>query len=581
MLRVLVYDTLKRRIQKKTWTIAPVTAIIATLIGYTGILQTADWAMLDCFFQWRPGATGDPRILVVTISDEDINQLGDWPISDQILADALTKLSLHQPRMIGLDLYRDLPVEPGHQALAQLLQSTPNLLVISKNFGTRQVPAPENIPPEQIAFADLVEDQDGTVRRALLTARSERDGIQLSLALNMALGYLAAEEIFPEPLDEAETIIRLGHTVVRPLRPNSGGYVRADVDGYQILLNYTGDWEHFQSLSILDVLAGRIPEDMVRDRLVFIGSVAESTNDFFRTPFDSSDQGRFAGTAGVYIHANISSQILSAALDGRSLLRVVPESLEFLWTLGWTLLLFAVSGKVLNLDRIGNNLALAGAIGSLLGGGLVLTGSSYVLLLQGWWLPIMVPLLGMAGAIIANLLLHSQRLRRLAYMDGLTQVANRRYFDQRFASYSYRRGHLSLILCDVDCFKAYNDTYGHQAGDRCLQQVAAALRRSVRRTDLVARYGGEEFAIILPRSNQEVAIHVAQRILEQIRQMQIPHQSSTVADHVTLSCGVVSLNIDDTVLQRVDWSSSAIIAEADEALYQSKRAGRDRFTVAG
>jgi diguanylate cyclase (GGDEF)-like protein len=580
MLRVLGRTPLRQK-KLRVWAIAPLATAIATLVGYMGILQSLEWRIVDLFWQWQLPSAADARILVVTIDDDDIEQLGDWPISDQQLVDSLNQLLQYEPRMIGLDLYRNLPVEPGHQQLLRLFQTTSNLLVISKNFGRQQVAPPDEIPGDQVAFADLVEDEDGTVRRALLSARNENDQLQLSLATQLVLGYLAEEGIVLEALNSEGTMIQLGQAIFHPLRTNGGGYVRVDVDGYQILLGYTGSFEQFQSVSIMDVLADRVPEGMIRDRIVLIGSTAESTNDFFRTPYDSGSRGRFAGTAGVYIHASIVSQMLRAALDGRSLLQVTSEPMEILWTLGWTLLIAVVSNKVLTAEYFRSNLALGGAILCLVVGGVAVLGVSFVLFCQGWWLPVAVPLFGMTGAITANFILQNQQLRRLAFMDGLTQVANRRYFDQRFTHYSFRRGNLTLILCDVDCFKAYNDTYGHQAGDRCLQQVATAIRQSVRSQDLVARYGGEEFALILPNTDRNTATQIAQGLLEQIRQMNLPHKSSTVADHVTLSCGVVCITIDDTVLERVDWSPAILIAAADEALYRSKQTGRDRFTISG
>ncbi len=167
-------------------------------------------------------------------------------------------------------------------------------------------------------------------------------------------------------------------------------------------------------------------------------------------------------------------------------------------------------------------------------------------------------------------------LSRLAAIDGLTQLANRRRFDEYFNK-EWRRlareqAPLSLILCDIDCFKLYNDTYGHPAGDICLQQVAGAIRGAVRRpADLVARYGGEEFAVILPNTTTAGALRVAQTIRDRLRQLKIPHVGSLVSQYVTLSMGFASL------IPTPDTFPTELISAADEALYHAKAAGRDTW----
>jgi len=174
----------------------------------------------------------------------------------------------------------------------------------------------------------------------------------------------------------------------------------------------------------------------------------------------------------------------------------------------------------------------------------------------------------------------NRQLRQLAASDSLTQLANRRRFDeyleQTWQQAVREKAPLSLILGDIDCFKTYNDTYGHQAGDECLQQIAQAMDRAVKRpADLVARYGGEEFAVILPQTTDEGAIHVAEMIQTEVQTLQLSHRHPAVnPTPPTLSFGVATLTPSR------EGSPDALIAAADQALYQAKADGRNCVRLA-
>lgn len=169
----------------------------------------------------------------------------------------------------------------------------------------------------------------------------------------------------------------------------------------------------------------------------------------------------------------------------------------------------------------------------------------------------------------------NQELQRIANIDGLTGVANRRKFEDYLHS-EWRRmfrekSPLSLVFCDVDFFKNYNDTYGHLAGDDCLKKVARAIENNLKKPgNLVARYGGEEFAVILSNTDAEAAVCIAENIRLSVENLKIIHQQSPVSKYVTLSLGVVSK------IPTLDFNSSALVALADEVLYQAKKQGRNR-----
>ena len=170
-------------------------------------------------------------------------------------------------------------------------------------------------------------------------------------------------------------------------------------------------------------------------------------------------------------------------------------------------------------------------------------------------------------------------LVRESRVDPLTQIANRRFFDDKLESEFRRamREHtcLALLFCDVDCFKTYNDTYGHLAGDHCLRSIAQALQHSFQRaSDLAARYGGEEFAIIMPATRPEIAAQMGEKVRQAVAELNLAHRTSKVTGHVTISVGVAC------VIPAPGDSPQKLIDDADQALYEAKALGRNRVCIA-
>ncbi|MBT9314014.1 GGDEF domain-containing protein [Leptothoe spongobia TAU-MAC 1115] len=173
----------------------------------------------------------------------------------------------------------------------------------------------------------------------------------------------------------------------------------------------------------------------------------------------------------------------------------------------------------------------------------------------------------------------NQMLYKLANTDELTQVQNRRFFSQQlhheWQQLQQKGRPLSVILFDVDYFKRYNDCYGHLAGDDCLQKIAQAANDSLQdSTDFVARYGGEEFAVVLPNTNEQEAVAIAQNIQQAIQALAISHAQSDASSMVSISLGIASM------VPTLDTSSNRLVDLADQALYAAKRQGRDRYVLA-
>ncbi|MDJ0691013.1 MAG: CHASE2 domain-containing protein [Xenococcaceae cyanobacterium MO_188.B32] len=571
---------LKSKLKTKWfWSVLLVASCISGLtiaVSYLSLFQLLEWLTYDSWFRLRPLETKETRIVVVTISESDINELGQWPMSDRTLSQLITKINQQQPRAIGLDIYRDLPVKPGTAELESVLRSTPNLIGVEKVVGKGVKPSPILKQQDQLALADFVRDADGKIRRGLLAIELDNGQVQFGLATKVALMYLAAEGIEPKSVGNTGKI-SLGKAELLPFTTNDGGYIRADNGGFQILMNYRGTETSFPQISIVDVLNGQIPKDLMNNRIVLIGSIAPSLNDFFATPYSSSPENQFQDLPGVFIHANLASQILSGALDGRSSIQTVSEPWEWIWIFVWT---FGISiSNLVLLDRqLHSRSALfiifISTLFFIIVPGLALIGFGYLLFLGGFWLPVISPLFSLTLSAITISWYYNQTQEQLALIDSLTQIPNRRCFDEfldkQWKQNNIKRQSLSIILCDVDFFKQYNDTYGHQAGDLCLQKVAQTLTQSIRNSDLTARYGGEEFVIVLPNTPSDAALNTAQRLCDRIKSLQIPHCKSQASEYVTISCGVASANFN------LVKTPEELVANADKALYKAKEQGRDR-----
>lgn len=349
-----------------------------------GVLQASELYAFDQWMRLRPAEPYDDRLLIVTIDDaeretygEELPDLGWISMSDRYLNLSLEQLQQHQPRLIGLDLYRDFPVDPSQARLSTQLQQ-PNLVTVCKArfAGGDSIAPPPDSPPEQVGFSDFVVDDDNVLRRHLLAMTPELvdPGIPCTspnaFSTQLASRYLAAQGI---ELNTAE------NTVLDFLSPQSGGYWRADAQGSQILLNYRLNQRPASQVSLTDVLSGQVNPEIIRDRIVLIGVTAASAGDTWLTPLDPA-------MPGVVVQAHMVSQILSAVLDDRSLIRVWSEGEEIVWILGW-----AIAGSVLGwYVRSWVSLSLAISASSLL-----LAGLCWGLFVQGRWVPLTPPLMAL------------------------------------------------------------------------------------------------------------------------------------------------------------------------------------------
>jgi adenylate cyclase len=434
-------------------TIAPSVAVFVIAGNALGVFQLVEWATLDQFFSWRPQEQPDHRIVIVTIDEPDIQHIGQWPMSDRTMAQLLKNIRTQQPRAIGLDIYRDLPVEPGHQELVEVFKSTPNLIGIEKVSGETVDAPPTLSQKEQVAASDMISDADGKVRRNLVVLQTSEGKTRESLGTKLALMFLETENVDLKLRDKDRQIYQLGQANFVRLTGKEGGYVATGTDagGYQILLNYRGQLKDFKTVSMTDVLENRIPADLMRDRLVFIGATTPSLKDIFQTPYNNALFAELTQMPGIVIHANVASQILSAAQEGRPLLRsggslfgdwgywgFLPKPLQFvrlflgpngLWIGFWSLIGATGGLLVLQTRFFNKNIFLVGTIVAIASATGVLMLIGYVAFLGGWVIPVFSPFLALSASAmwIANYH-HRWQLqianRRLAAANDKLEEAN-------------------------------------------------------------------------------------------------------------------------------------------------------------
>jgi adenylate cyclase len=382
------------------WITVPI--VIGTILSTRaiGLLQSVELSLYDLQLGLRSPQPQDDRIVIVGITESDLQKVGEWPIPDRILAQLLTNIKQQKPSVIGLDVYRDLPVPPndraGGTALNYIFRTTPNLIGIEKRSIDPSIPSVKP-PPQlsrdtQVGVNNFPIDIDSRVRRGLLYY-DENQNRYPSFALQVALTHLENNNILPTP-DNAD-LLKINQHVFLPFETNHGGYVNADPNGYQVLINYRRNKDGFRQVSLQEVLQGKIAPDLFRDRIVMIGSVASSLNDEFLTPYSHNFLQTPEKMAGVKIHGHMVSYLLSSVLDRQTEIRSWSQLSEVLWIAGWTTLTAILYWHFRNVQRFswlreGGLLGILGLSSGIAQGALTI----------GWWVPLAPTLLGIAGGVM-------------------------------------------------------------------------------------------------------------------------------------------------------------------------------------
>lgn len=388
-------------------------AVVVGLLLVTrqlGAIEGLELQAYDSMLRSRPDQGTDNRLLVVGITEEDIKKLKEYPISDGTLAQALKKIEEYQPLAIGIDILRDVPQGKGRESLIELMKQSDKMIAACKLSSAKDSgnPAAPGVPQDRIGFADLPRDSDVSIRRNILLSTPtppinsqekphfcnypDPENQVPSLSFLLSMIYLETKEIKPE--QTADGNVKLGQTVFNRLGEKAGGYQKTGATDYQVLLNYRSPQNPVKQVTITELLEGKIDPTLIKDRLVLIGYTAASTKDDFITPY-SAGLAESQKMPGVLIHAQSVSQILSAVLDNRPLIKYWPLWGEIVWILGWSL----VGGTLAWSIRRPWLFALAG------GGAIaVLVGTSYGLFLLAVWVPLVPPILAIVGTTLGVVL---------------------------------------------------------------------------------------------------------------------------------------------------------------------------------
>jgi adenylate cyclase len=414
-----------------------------------GWLEPIELMVYDRLLALRPErADAGADVVVVGYAEPDILEMDEYPIPDHVMARMLRTILSFEPRSVGVDFHRDVLIPPGSEELEAVMQGDPRIVMVYK-LSDREKPG---IPPprvlvgsNQIGLSDLKIDADDLVRRAILYQEDEVGGFHLSLALQVALRWLAVEGAgFGADPDHPE-YVRLGETTLPRLEESDGGYADEDARGYQILIDYNRHTP-FRTVSVMDVLKGRVDEEDFRDKMVFVGATAESIADLRRSPFGY--------WPGVYIHAHIAEQLAQYGV-GRGHPRAHWSDVgEAAWILLWSLL-----GASLALLRG----SLAAFLAATIAGAFTIGAVGLGALIGGIWIPVAPPMAGwlMAAGGVTAFISRREAADRRMMMQLFSRNVSRtvaNYMWERRDQFMEggrprpQRQHVTVLFVDVKSF---------------------------------------------------------------------------------------------------------------------------------
>lgn len=579
------YSNLKAYLTRSPWLSLFTVTVLATgtLTGIKliGGFQQLELFIFDKFTQIQPNKSDNKKILVVEITEQDIQTYG-WPLSDHILTNVLAKLQAHQPTVIGLDLHREIPHPPGTENLRQQLQEE-NIIAIQlvgDNDDNSEIPAPLVIPPERIGFNDLLLDNDGVVRRSLLFVKGNDHHDFYSFALRVALASLESKTID----FKATNVLQIGPAQFTPLQSTSGGYQGLDYRGYQMLLRYRSGPNLNKHISITQLLSGNVNPEDVQGKIVLIGTTAPSIKDLFYTPYSISEAEDIQ-MPGVVVHGQIISQILDAVAGESTLYWFWPQWIEILWLGTWSTI------GVISVWRSRHPLMLV----------TITIGSVVSIFSIGWlsftylgWLPMIETSIGL---LVATGLTLSQRLFYNTSRDQLTGLLNQASFLLHLQTFVSQQTHnlqegqekeaekdtdnseentiplnisSAVLYLNLDRFKLINGSLGLRAGNQVLRDVVHRLREHLPLSGTLARVGGDEFALLLRNVNRNTILQISDKI----------QASFTTPFLINNQNALISASIGIAFIEpHHHYSADHILQNAQTAMHRAKSLGKAQYEV--
>jgi adenylate cyclase len=295
-----------------------------------------------------------PHVALVTIGESDIQAMGHWPPTDAELSEILRAVTSRGAVAVGIDIYRDVPVPPGSEALNTFLIHNPQVVFPMKcrSVGGIGVQPPAVLKDtDQVGFVDMVVDRDGTVRRGLLFLDDGQNSF-MSMGLRLALRFLEPHGVVPQPDSKYPEYLRLGPYLIPPFQPDTGGYAHADAGGYQFILDFRCKSEFFPIVPLADLLSGKMEPGVLRGNVVLIGVAAESINDFFYIPlrhFNKFEQL----IPGVALHAFSAQQLIEIGLGEHAPIGAMISWQYVLWIFVWALTGGVVGSRLHTIWRVG------------------------------------------------------------------------------------------------------------------------------------------------------------------------------------------------------------------------------------
>ncbi|MCP6760155.1 MAG: CHASE2 domain-containing protein [Fischerella sp. CENA71] len=389
------------------WQVAVASFAITTIvivIRTLGFLQVWELQTYDQLMRSRPDEGIDKRLLLVTITEEDvqsqpITERKAASLSERSFIQLLTKLEQSKPRAIGFDIYRETPLEAKHKNLAEKIKNSNNLFIVC-HYGKPGIKPPPEASKHGQGFNNVELDSDAVLRRQILAVDSASPcESKYSFAWKLAVSYLTEAGIQQD--FTPDNYLKLGKVVFKTLEKNTGSYHNINASGHQILLNYRASEEIAEKVTLQEILSNQFNTNLVKNRIVIVGTTDPSFNDHhWRTPYSS---GSFSvkTMTGVEIQAHMVSQILSRVLDQRPLIWSWSKPIETMWICGWSLIGGLLGWRLMSLRLI------------LLGGGVAL-GVLYVtcwglLIFKGGWIPLVSPALGLV-AVESSLVIYRYKI---------------------------------------------------------------------------------------------------------------------------------------------------------------------------